>query len=188
MRTRAQWRRLTLSVLLVSACAHGAKVAQHAPVGRNEAALARVIAWIIRAAPDAVRYPLEMDGGRPSQALLREAADASGLSTLGSELRRARGASAAMAAVLSLHAAQPEWLGPDEARVNISYQVDGAPAVRCTVRVRPPSGAESGWALRSESGVECWPRPSRAPGSEQPQNNQMQRTRSAMARQRGPRR
>jgi hypothetical protein len=148
-------------VLVVAACA----TAPFRPplADRDQQALSYAIAHTLQAAPDARRYEIRV----AIHTAPRSIADAVARMAERSVSDKERANRDVRSVVLN--ADLPEWRslerGPKVvsfAAVRVSYSVDGALAVSCDVIVYPPGESLAQWAVRTDSDVPCWPRPTAA--------------------------
>ena len=147
--------------LVVAACATAPS--RPALADRDQQALSYAIAHTLQAAPDARRYELKIAG----QTAPRSIANAVGRMT-GRGVSDEQRASRDVRSVV-LNADLPEWRSQERgpkvvtfAAIRVSYSVDGAPAVSCDVTVFAPGESLAQWAVRTDSDVPCWPRPTAA--------------------------
>jgi len=145
---------VVLVAVLMGACAHRATLSQQAAV--DEDVVAQAVSWIIKAAPAAKMYSVQIAGRSAGSTLLDGVARNSGLQRVGSQLRQPDGSAGVVEAV-AVMTALPQWT-EQEASVDISYSSAHRSSVECKVLLRRGRNA-SEWLLRTPSDVTCWPRP-----------------------------
>jgi hypothetical protein len=153
---------LTCIAIFVVSCAHAGKPLASGRGTRDEHVLALAIAWLMGAAPDSKWYAVEINGRQPSFSILNLIAE-TGLLPTGARLQDHGPFNEAE--TVELRVSGPLWTDPHDARVAISYAVQGAAPTQCTVVVRVTGDDYHSWLLRTPSDVECWPKP-RGIGSE----------------------